>query len=317
VRREVAGVKLISMSVFGDDVRYPGGAVENADLVRHVYPGWRLRVYVEAEHPVIPLLLEREVEVVEVEVTTGNVEIRYWHAMTRFNAAADPAAECILFRDADSRLNVREAAAVAEWLETGRALHVMRDHQYHDAPMLAGMWGVRGGCLADIRAWIAPWRARAGERCVDQWFLATVVYPAFPEAERWEHSTCDTFPGRPYPPHPPYEGFVGQIIAASDATTRLMREAERRGRSGKRPRRRARVRHEDLDTDVLLYEPTRRTMIRLNESAATVWRLCDGSRSLADLIALLSDAYPTTSAVDADVEAAVLRLASEGVIELA
>ena len=310
-QRQGAGMKLISMCVFGDDVLYVGGAVENADLVHQIYPGWTLRVYVEAAHPVIPLLLQRGAEVVEVEVTTGNSELQYWHTMTRFGAAADPAAECIVFRDADSRLNVREAAAVAEWYQSGRALHVMRDSQYHDAPMLAGMWGVRGGRLAQIGEWLAPWRVHAGQRCVDQWFLASLVYPAFPETERLEHSTCPAFPGRPFPSHPRYDGFVGQIMPVSDGTVQLIREAKQR----RRPRRRPHVRAAVLDAEMLLYEPTRKTAIRLNESGATIWHLCDGSRSLAEMIALLGDAYPETT-VGAEVEATVLRLASVGVVDL-
>ena len=216
------------MSVFGNDVRYVGGAVENAELVQDVYPGWTLRIYVESGHAVIPLLHARGVEIVEVEVTTGTTALRYWHTMTRFHAAADPRAECVVFRDADSRVNVREAAAVAEWWQTGRALHVMRDHPLHQLPMLAGMWGVRGGYLERIVEWISGWRTQAGRRGVDQEFLAELVYPAFAEAERWEHSACAASPGRPFPPHPPYEGFVGEIMPVSPVTVAARARGDRR-----------------------------------------------------------------------------------------
>ena len=55
----------------------------------------------------------------------------------------------------------------------------------------------------------------------------------------------------------------------------------------------------------------------MNESAATVWRLCDGSRSLAELTALVGEAYPEPRSVAAEAEAAVHQLVSEGGVDLA
>ena len=48
-----------------------------------------------------------------------------------------------LSRDLDSRITEREVAAVVEWLQSGQALHVMRDHPGHKVPMLGGTWGAR------------------------------------------------------------------------------------------------------------------------------------------------------------------------------
>lgn len=308
-------MRLISMSLFGNELLYSGGAVENADLVREVYPGWRLRIYVEAGHAAIPLLRRRDVDVVEVEETTGDPALRYLHTMTRFQAAADRNAECVVFRDADSRLNVREAAAVSEWLASGCALHIMQDHPVHTDPtypMLAGMWGVRGGRLDRIAEWMAPWRARSWWRTVDQRFLADVVYPAFTGADRCEHGTM-TATARPFPTHPPYAGFVGETMPVADSTACLIRAATRE----RKPHRRADVRSADLDDELLLYVPRSRASVLLNESASMIWHLCDGSRSLGDLIAALRSEYGASDEMDEEIEATVLRLASEGVLRLA
>jgi hypothetical protein len=303
------------MSLFGNELLYSGGAVENADLVREVYPGWRLRIYVEAGHAAIPLLRRREVDVVEVEETAGDPALRYLHTMTRFEAAADRSAECVVFRDTDSRLNVREAAAVSEWLESGCALHVMQDHPVHHDPkypMLAGMWGVRGGRLDRIAEWMAPWRAHAWSRSVDQSFLADVVYPTFADADRCEHGTASAT-ARPFPSHPPHAGFVGETMSVADATARLIREATRE----RRPHRCATVRSADLDDELLVYVPRGRATVLLNESASMIWHLCDGSRSLGDLIAVLRAKYGDSDDMEEEIEAAVLRLAAEGVLRLA
>ena len=49
----------------------------------------------------------------------------------------------MIVRDTDSRLGIREKLAVDEWLDSGKKLHIMRDHPYHRVPMLGGMWGCR------------------------------------------------------------------------------------------------------------------------------------------------------------------------------
>ena len=61
----------------------------------------------------------------------------------RFIPVLDPTVDLMVSRDLDSRLTAREQAAVEEWLTTGLAFHVMRDHPAHGASILAGLWGAR------------------------------------------------------------------------------------------------------------------------------------------------------------------------------
>lgn len=63
---------------------------------------------------------------------------------------------------------------------------------------------------------------------------------------------------------------------------------------------------EQIDGETLLYQHQLKRVIYLNESAALVWHLCDGQRSVADIIELLVDSYPDTEdAVRADVVEAI------------
>ena len=61
----------------------------------------------------------------------------------RYLPLLDPSVDVMVSRDLDSRPTTREQAAVEEWLNTGLAFHVMRDHPRHGAVILAGMWGAR------------------------------------------------------------------------------------------------------------------------------------------------------------------------------
>ena len=43
------------------------------------------------------------------------------------------------------RFSARESAAVSEWLSSDLPFHIMRDHNYHNSRILAGMWGAKLG----------------------------------------------------------------------------------------------------------------------------------------------------------------------------
>jgi hypothetical protein len=44
-----------------------------------------------------------------------------------------------------------------------------------------------------------------------------------------------------------------------------------------------------------MYHPTSTTSLYLNETGCLIWELCDGTRSTADIIALLVGLYPENS----------------------
>lgn len=83
------------------------------------------------------------------------------------------------------------------------------------------------------------------------------------------------------------------------------------------PSRVGEFRLEQMDDDLLLYHPGMTKAVRLNESASLVWHIVDGQRSVGEIVALLSGAYPEQApAVAADVVNTLARLAEEGAIEL-
>ena len=58
-------------------------------------------------------------------------------------------------------------------------------------------------------------------------------------------------------------------------------------------------------------------MIHCSPTAALVWRLCDGERTVGEIVRLLSETYPEASAsIPSDVSATLDTLAREGALDL-
>jgi hypothetical protein len=84
------------------------------------------------------------------------------------------------------------------------------------------------------------------------------------------------------------------------------------------PTREAGFRLEMLDGEALLFDPAQRRLVHCNETAALVWRLCDGERTVAEIIALLTEAYPEqATAIPQDVQSVLAQLLDADAIRLA
>eukprot|EP00539_Tryblionella_compressa_P005856 CAMPEP_0178756180 /NCGR_PEP_ID=MMETSP0744-20121128/13136_1 /TAXON_ID=913974 /ORGANISM="Nitzschia punctata, Strain CCMP561" /LENGTH=237 /DNA_ID=CAMNT_0020410303 /DNA_START=120 /DNA_END=833 /DNA_ORIENTATION=- len=96
----------------------------------------------------------------------------------------------VLVRDIDSRPSLRELLAVNEWLASGKSFHIMRDHPYHNTPIMAGMFGVRRGALGQtkIADLIQVFRETSKPDENDQKFLSQYIWPAVKE-DTWQHDS--------------------------------------------------------------------------------------------------------------------------------
>ena len=200
-------MKVISMSVWGNQAMYWEGALQNAKIHRSIYPGWKMRVYTDCQNSFTKDLMNEGVDVYIME-NRGGIHGMFW----RFLPASEQGVDALIVRDADSRLNVREAAAVEEWLESGKAAHVMRDHPHHlKWPMLGGMWGIRGGVIPDMSRLINAW-GRWEKKLDDMYFLGRVVWPIVKDNCIQHVRGASPWGGQSFPSHPPCESdYVGQV----------------------------------------------------------------------------------------------------------
>jgi len=199
-------MKLISMSVYGDNPMYLQGAVLNARLLPEVYPGWTLRMYCDRR------IDASEMKELGCQVVSMPISRRHSGMFWRFLAAWDPEADRVIFRDSDSRFNVREVAAVREWEYSGLNAHCMHDHPHHACyPIFGGMWGIKCGVLPrSMLKEVTIKGLRPQARVMDMKWLDSRVQPLI-QSSVLRHSSIETrWPTTPFPLHEEYEGFVGQ-----------------------------------------------------------------------------------------------------------
>jgi hypothetical protein len=84
-----------------------------------------------------------------------------------------------------------------------------------------------------------------------------------------------------------------------------------------KPFRQPDFRLETVDGEAMLYHPARTEMQYLNPTAALVWGLCDGTRSVGEIILLLQESYPEArEEIPSDVMAVLQEFKKNGCLVL-
>ena len=164
--------KVISFALFGQDKKYQIGAIKNAELAHKIFPEWKTTFFVSDKVPLETLdKLRRLADSVIIKPEPNNLSGMFW----RFEEAANLQNSRVIFRDLDSRLNMRDFQAVQEWEHSGKSLHIIRDHPMHNAPILGGLWGLIPESLKDFSSKFERFSPK-GYYGEDQEFLWQNVY---------------------------------------------------------------------------------------------------------------------------------------------
>ncbi len=167
---------IISFSLWGNQPRYLRGALDNLIASQYIYPNWQCRFYLDNSVPsdFINTLKAHGAEIIQEPDNQSLKHKLSW----RFKVANDPSVHYFLVRDTDSVVNLREAMAVQDWQNSGKAFHVMRDWWTHTDLILAGMWGGISGLLPDMQQSLSNYQSGFAETPnIDQWFLRDCIWP--------------------------------------------------------------------------------------------------------------------------------------------
>lgn len=165
--------KVVSVSLFGQERRYLVGAIKLTKSVKANLPGWEIVFFTGRSVPteVTKRLQSLGAKIVSV-IDKENLSATSW----RFRIEHLEKPGWVIFRDSDSIVSKREARAIYQWVKSGCLGHIIRDHPFHSAKILAGLWGLRPDG--------AEWFSREVDSYnfqdsygTDQQFLAERIYP--------------------------------------------------------------------------------------------------------------------------------------------
>jgi len=202
--------KIISFSLWGDNPKYCVGAIRNAQLAQIHFPQWQCRFYCGRDVPGIYISALNAFDNTSVWIRPEDDFT--FGAFWRFDAMEKDT--IVLSRDCDSRLSAREKQIADEWLFSERRLSVVRDHiNHYEFPILAGMWGLKGGLDEDMKARMSKYN-KNHVYLMDQYWLRDVIWPAL-ESDSTIHGIKETMWMRNS-----YESlgkdFIGQTYDSND-----------------------------------------------------------------------------------------------------
>jgi len=192
---------IISFSLWGNNPRYTEGALKNAQLIPHIYPGWQCRIYCDQStvpERIIIELMTAGAQIILMPKQQKMHEGLFW----RFYVANDPKVKRYLIRDIDSLVNIKEKAAVDEWITSNKHFHILRDFYTHTDPILAGLWGGIGGVLPDLKTLMEKYVSKPTKNAnCDQWMLREAIWPIIRQSVIIHDSWFKALGAKPYPKH--------------------------------------------------------------------------------------------------------------------
>lgn len=170
-----------------DFVSYVRGFLMNLKLNRCLFPGWE--VVLETDQSTFmghQALFEQLNNLKDVRVVVNApaplTKAMLWRLMPVFEYNLY---DYVICRDCDSPPSYREAQAVQDWINGGKAAHAITDSVSHGIPMLGGMIGFRTG-LWPVRSGYQHWgemfaniNIDFNQKGADQTFLNQYVYHKF------------------------------------------------------------------------------------------------------------------------------------------
>ena len=83
----------------------------------------------------------------------------------------------------------------------------------------------------------------------------------------------------------------------------------------KAPVPRAGVRFEELEGEAVVYDRAGKRATYLNDTATIIWKLCDGNRTVPEIVAILAQEYPESAGqIASDVQESIDSLVRERAI---
>ena len=166
--------KIISFSLYGNNSIYCNGAIENAKLIPKIYgDDWKIIFYIrDVPEKVINELKELNCHI--IDMNNSDIKNGRLHRFLSINEN-----NIVMIRDCDSIVTIREKMMVNEFLNSGKRMHIIRDHPNHKEHVLACSFGFNRSKI-NVKEYIYRSGIKDNTNYImDQVFLAKFIYPLF------------------------------------------------------------------------------------------------------------------------------------------
>jgi hypothetical protein len=151
--------------------KYYRGLSENIVLIRRYYPNCEIIVYASPEASSFVSQLGSTVKLITTP-ESGSRNMSY-----RFLPTLSDEYEFVCVRDADSRVHARDRWCINAFLDSPYTVHTIRDHFWHEAHLMGGLWGCKGKIPTTAEVFTKYIQECREEYRVDNEFLEKHVYP--------------------------------------------------------------------------------------------------------------------------------------------
>jgi hypothetical protein len=203
--------------IYGTKAKYTQGLVENLQSIQTLFPSFHTVIHYAPDVPESYLEQYRSFPNTILEPITTEIpmmsRILSWKPHITY-----------FVRDADSRVTLRDASCIKEFLASNKMAHVVRDHYYHKNRIMGGMFGIRVPADWNLQALWMAWKQTQPilpPYGTDEKFLQEVIYPLIkdnmllhtnvvayldetPTLIPVEQTSDTDFVGNVYDPHPTF-----------------------------------------------------------------------------------------------------------------
>jgi hypothetical protein len=132
-------MKVFSFCIYGNEINYYNGILENIQIIREYFPEFEIYVY---KGICDPGWVFENCKIIETQ-REGAINMLYRYLPLTF-------ADIGFVRDADSRIYARDRWCIAEFLKSSKNYHIVRDHYYHKEQIMGGIFGWKKSLNIDL-----------------------------------------------------------------------------------------------------------------------------------------------------------------------
>ena len=168
-------VNVFSFCLYGSNPKYTLGMIENVKIINDKFNGWYIYIYYNN----VPENILKQLQLYNNVVLIKSTYTNHKTMLDRFKAIDNVDVDIMMVRDADSRIHDRDIWAINQFINSTKKLHIIRDHRYHQRPIMGGIFGMKKGLINfNIENAIKLFEPQHADIYqVDQNFLQYFIYP--------------------------------------------------------------------------------------------------------------------------------------------